>query len=540
MTLYVGNDDAVTQKVKKAYIGVDGVGKEIKAMYVGDDNGIARKVFPDGGPTPPGLDYVIFYSPVVGFKMRIPNGYTYSLDNGGTWIDSNNSVVTATNTENEIWVKYKTVRTQSNSDRFAQGAGNQDIRVKGELLKLIGEDSNGNSKAFHAQYLFDVGITDVSELQFPSYVSDGCCEGMFKNSPSLVNPPILPATTLAKNCYKEMFSGSSLTDFIPLPATVLAEGCYEKMFQGCLKITSFANVVLPATNLGKGCYKYMFSDVRNASGTPPALPATIMKEECYCNMFSGCKNLTVTPSLPATTLADKCYAEMFRHCYGLISPYPELPATELAPYCYRSMFADCGNLTTREIPKNYLSHISSLKPYCFENMFFGSRFEILPELPWLSLEEGCYKQMFAGSEILKSVFDYFTLPAINLAPSCYEGMFNGTYYYEEGDWEFCAEYMPTQLISNMNYIDIPQFAFCYMYYDSFGLGDNLYFCDAYDDPDPEYGEYNFIINVTGNVEDGAFDCMFGCTSGNIYPETDMMDSDGTPLVTNEPIGYYWD
>lgn len=537
MTLYVGNDDAVTQKVKKAYIGVDGIGRNIKAMYVGDDDGIARKVFPDGGPTPPGLDYVIFYSPVA-FKLSLPNGYTYSLDNGGTWIDSNNSVVTSTNAENEIWVKYKTVRTQSNSDSILQGTANQDIRVKGELLKLIGEDSNGNSKAFHAQDLFGNGITDVSELQFPSYVSDGCCERMFKGCVTLANPPILPSTTLAKNCYKAMFSGSGLTEFIPLPATVLAEGCYEEMYQNCLNITSFSNVVLPAINLEKRCYKQMFGGVRNASGTPPTLPATIMKEECYSNMFSNCEKLTATPLLPATTLAPSCYEGMFRYCDS-ISSYPELPATEIEPYCYRSMFSGCGELL-REMPKNYLSHISTLKPYCFAHMFDGDRLETLPELPWLSLEEGCYNEMFSGAEILKSAFDDFTLPATNLAPSCYEGMFWGTLYYEEGDWFWCIEYMPTQLISNMNYTDIPQFAFQQMYFDSYGLGSNLYFCDAYDDPDPESGEYNFIINVTGNVEDDAFYCMFGCQSGDIYPETDMMSSDGTPLVINEPIGYYWD
>lgn len=538
MTLYVGNDDAVTQKVKKAYIGVDGIGRNIKAMYVGDDNGIARKVFPDGGPTPPGLDYVIFYSPVA-FSMRIPTTYVYSLDNGVTWMDSSGGPVTSTNAENEIWVKYKTVRTQSALDAFSQSVANQDIRVKGELLKLIGEESNGNSKAFHAQYLFRNGITDVSELQFPSYVSDDCCLGMFQGCTTLVNPPILPATTLAKNCYKAMFENSSLSDFIPLPATVLAEGCYEEMFRDCHNISSFANVVLPATNLEKRCYYEMFLGVKNATGTP-TLQATVLAEECCKAMFQSCGKMTTPPSLPATVLADNCYAAMFRNCES-ISSYPELPATELAPYCYRSMFAlDGWYSNTREIPKNYLSHISALKPYCFENMFAGNRFEILPELPWLSLEEGCCLQMFAYSQILKSAFDDFTLPATNLASRCYEGMFDGTYYYEEGDWEFCVEYMPTQLISNMSYIDIPQFAFSKMYYDSFGLGMNLYFCDAYDDPDPESGEYNFILNVSGDLGEGAIDEMFGCNGGDIYPETDMMGSDGTPQVLNEPIGYYWD
>ncbi|MBQ0121130.1 MAG: dockerin type I repeat-containing protein, partial [Bacteroidales bacterium] len=67
----------------------------------------------------------------------------------------------------------------------------------------------------------------------------------------------LPATTLATNCYFDMFNGcTSLTQAPALPATTLTESCYREMFMNC---TSLAQApALPATTLVYGCYKQMF------------------------------------------------------------------------------------------------------------------------------------------------------------------------------------------------------------------------------------------------------------------------------------------
>ena len=47
----------------------------------------------------------------------------------------------------------------------------------------------------------------------------------------------LPATTLADDCYLNMFNGcTSLTTAPKLPATTLADGCYSAMFNGCKKL----------------------------------------------------------------------------------------------------------------------------------------------------------------------------------------------------------------------------------------------------------------------------------------------------------------
>ena len=50
----------------------------------------------------------------------------------------------------------------------------------------------------------------------------------------MTQAPALPATTLASNCYFEMFFNcTSLTQAPALPATTLASNCYFDMFSRC-------------------------------------------------------------------------------------------------------------------------------------------------------------------------------------------------------------------------------------------------------------------------------------------------------------------
>ena len=59
---------------------------------------------------------------------------------------------------------------------------------------------------------------------------------MFSQCTSLVNVPhnLLPATTLADNCYSSMFYNcSSLVEAPELPAQTLVSNCYSSMFYGC-------------------------------------------------------------------------------------------------------------------------------------------------------------------------------------------------------------------------------------------------------------------------------------------------------------------
>jgi hypothetical protein len=94
---------------------------------------------------------------------------------------------------------------------------------------------------------------------------------------------------------------------IVLPATTLADNCYFSMFEGCSGLTKAPT--LPATTMKLGCYMQMFSEAGIA--VAPALPATTLAQSCYEMMFYECPNLTMPPGLPATKLETLCYAAMF-------------------------------------------------------------------------------------------------------------------------------------------------------------------------------------------------------------------------------------
>ena len=110
------------------------------------------------------------------------------------------------------------------------------------------------------------------------------------------------------------------------------------------KIINTRDLILPATTLASNCYDSMFSGC-NYLLTAPALPAITLADNCYQNMFQGCTALTTAPTLPATTLVAWCYAFMFMGCSSLTTA-PVLPATTLAWRCYNGMFYNCTSLTS--------------------------------------------------------------------------------------------------------------------------------------------------------------------------------------------------
>ena len=128
---------------------------------------------------------------------------------------------------------------------------------------------------------------------------------------------------------------------IVLPATTLADNCYFSMFEGCSGLTKAPT--LPATTMKPGCYMQMFSEAGIA--VAPALPATTLAQSCYEMMFYECPNLTMPPGLPATKLETLCYAAMFALCPNLETA-PALPATTLVNSCYYGMFSGCTKLNS--------------------------------------------------------------------------------------------------------------------------------------------------------------------------------------------------
>ncbi len=171
-------------------------------------------------------------------------------------------------------------------------------KVYGNIMSLISPSDYSNMTALENSYTFaalfmnNTGLTDASGL-------------------------ILPATTLASNCYLGMFKGCTLLTTAPaLPATTLAASCYYNMFNRCTSLTTAPE--LKASTLERSCYGYMFAHC-NSLITAPELPATITvgAEYCYAAMFNGCKSLTKAPELKTEILVEGCYYNMFRGCSKL-------------------------------------------------------------------------------------------------------------------------------------------------------------------------------------------------------------------------------
>ena len=88
---------------------------------------------------------------------------------------------------------------------------------------------------------------------------------MFDGCTSLINAPELPATTLADDCYYNMFLGCTSLKTAPiLPAKTLEQECYERMFKGC---TSLNYIKMLATNISGNMYSFKWVENVAPTGT---------------------------------------------------------------------------------------------------------------------------------------------------------------------------------------------------------------------------------------------------------------------------------
>ena len=342
--------------------------------------------------------------------------------NGGAWTSLSAGSKISINAGQKI--SFKANLTPTSTDGIGKFTVSSKFNLMGNCMSMIYGD-NVSTSLSGKNYAFYKLFSGCSTLQS-------------------VSANFLPATTLATNCYRQMFYGcSSLTNAPTLPAKILAEGCYRDMFNGCSSLTSVPE--LPATTLAAYCYCNMFDDCSSLT-TVPTLPATTLAAYCYSSMFESCSSLTTVPTLPATTLAEGCYYRMFMYassittapalpakvmaegdvgCYDSmfygctsLTTAPALSAKTLAFECYMNMFRDCTSLTT--VPTVLPATI--LAPYCYNAMFYGcTSLKTPPALPATTLAEGCYCEMFASCYSLTSAPE---LPATTLAESCYVSMFS--------------------------------------------------------------------------------------------------------------------
>ena len=200
-------------------------------------------------------------------KNGSPNdAFQTSRDGGRTWANYHIGTAITLNTGDKVSFRAYRSAPQSNANYYS-------FQMTGKI------------EAWHnvmSLYRPDDFATYESVEEYAFY-------HLFYGCTSLTKAPILPATTLATECYRDMFNGCiSLTEAPELPATTLANYCYYSLFKNCTSLTK-----------------------------APALPATTLATSCYNSMFYGCTSLTEAPALPATTLASNCYYSLFNNCTSL-------------------------------------------------------------------------------------------------------------------------------------------------------------------------------------------------------------------------------
>ena len=406
------------------------------------------------------------------FKLTIGNAVpttilqsiSYSIDNGTTWITTNNidneTVVITTptiNSGNKVLWKGTGVgvsTTTNNNNRPSTSSifsSTGTFNVEGNILSLvwgdnfINKDYLAEGSSYNFALLFYAQTEHVQEYakvvstknlclpvknvtnycyfrMFQEYYVEGTCQP----NNTLVNvPKCINAENMGEHSCQSMFLGCVLLTSIPeklLPTTSLAPYCYAYMFQSC-GLTSIPEKLLSATTLASNCYEGMFFKCISLAIIPEKLlPATTLANSCYYDMFMGCTRLTIIPEklLPATTLANSCYYGMFTDCFNITTiPEKLLPATTLAPYCYKFIFQQVGCTT---VPEKLLP-ATTLASYCYDRMFWScSSLTNAPELPATTLVSNCYYGMFTSCTSLVTAPE---LPATTLVSNCYSGMFYG-------------------------------------------------------------------------------------------------------------------
>ena len=327
----------------------------------------------------------------------------------------------ALNTGEKMYFRNDTRLFSNSNSKYISFSPSVSSNVGGDIRTLsnyldVNSETKPQSYMFYRLFYNNTFIVNASNLRLPyTTLASNCYGNMFSGCGGLTTAPALPATTLASRCYDSMFDGcTSLTTAPALPATTLAERCYNRMFNGCTSLTTAPT--LPATTLVSDCYSSMFQNCSKLT-TAPALPATTLASKCYDGMFFDCTSLTNAPALPATTLANYCYQYMFYGCTSLTTA-PELPTTTIASWCYQYMFYGCTSLTTAPaLPATTLANS------CYYSMFWGcTSLTTAPALPATTLAPNCYTFMFQGCTSLTTAPE---LPATTLADSCYSIMFKG-------------------------------------------------------------------------------------------------------------------
>lgn len=148
-------------------------------------------------------------------------------------------------------------------------------------------------------------------------LADKCYFRMFHSCSGLESIPSFPSTAVTwtgnRFCY-QMFQSSGITALTePLfgGTSELGTGCFEDMFAHCTSLTSVISGLLPATSLAADCYRGMFQDTR-FQRAPDLLVTDISYSNCYRFMFDSCSKLNYIKCLatnPSSATSNNPYTQ---------------------------------------------------------------------------------------------------------------------------------------------------------------------------------------------------------------------------------------
>ena len=198
-------------------------------------------------------------------NQRSPDGaFQTSRDGGSTWTNYAIGASITLNIGEEVSFRAKADRT---SDQDAQN--------------YFYFEMTGKIEAWHnvmSLYRTNDFATYESVVRFAfNYLFHGC--------KSLIKAPVLPATTLANDCYSTMFESTSLTEAPALPATELPYACYYAMFSSCKSLIKAPE--LTATTLAQYCYRYMFDGCRSLNEVRCRMPSSYSSSDISSKYAGG-------------------------------------------------------------------------------------------------------------------------------------------------------------------------------------------------------------------------------------------------------------
>ena len=381
-------------------------------------------------------------------------------------------------------VMYQLLIYLENDDKFEVG-GYLSSLFQGDNFKTNNVLVNGGISAHYCENMFGgTKVVRANKLIFPENTFGFCYRAMFGNCAELDEAPvILPATTLARECYSNMFRDCpNIIEAPVLPAKHLALRCYERMFESCTNLryiechslddmtTSYCANWLTGTS-GEGVFIKDANATWNSQDASYGVPVgwTIFKGDPYeCPFYiedrsgsaqtvwftrTGNTDVTYESSYDQSSWSTQTGPSVNLLPYGKTYIRLKTGTQGTFPYRFSSSdenFAIGGSLLSlltrdfatvkhdyagmsdnafREVFSNCVKLVSAIglhfinkvSTYCYCEMFNKSALIYPPhKLPAETLVNGCYRGMFKSCGSLVAIPK---LPAKTVPTHSYTEMF---------------------------------------------------------------------------------------------------------------------